>query len=190
MIRDKNQTLRFNKAELQFLKGLFADREELLYAIRKVFLQLPISPDEETMIKELTPEAHELIKKFFLPDLDGDSPIFQLTDMKLAIGADIKNLSPDGAWLYIKAKEVEIRYLEQQLGALKDMSLDQKLSLESLSRLDYDKSDADEAFINMTARNYILSFIDSNLNQIKLLAGLPNDSVEDTLKKLARDSSK
>jgi hypothetical protein len=181
--------MRFTNAELSLMKGIFAGNDELLYAVRKSMLQLELNLGESTVLGGLTEEAHKLLKKVFLPDLDGDSPLFQMTDMILGLGADIKSLSPDGAWSFIKAKELEIDYLAQQLEILRGRG-ESKISLEEMGDLSGAKTTRESTYIKLIARNFLLSFIDSNCQQIKVLAGLKEESVEETLKKLAQNSNK
>lgn len=191
-MRDKDQKMRFNNAELGQVKALFADNEDLLYAIRKVLLQARLTEKEEVMVRSaVTKKTFPLIKKFFLPDIDPDAPIFQLTDMYLGLGADIKSLSPEGAWPFIRAKELEIEYISQQLAVLEDMTSEvkPKVVLADLTKVTK-TSDSEDIWVNINARNFLLSFIDSNVQQIKLLAGSKDETVEQTKERLRKDSTK
>jgi hypothetical protein len=189
-MREINQKLRFNTAELALTKALFADNEELLFAVRKVMLQMPLMVGEQAVVNGLTDEAFELMKKYFLPELDGDSPIFQMADLTLGLGADIKGLSPDGAWPFIKAKELEIDFVAQQLEVLRGREPKTNVSLKELADLSGAKTTREQKYINLLAWNFLLSFVDSNINQMKVLAGLKTESVEQTIERLAKNSNK
>lgn len=195
MPRDKDQKMRFNRAELGQIKALFAENDELLYAIRKVLLQAPLTEQEEVWVRSaVTKTTFPLIKKFFLPELDANAPLFQITDMYLGLGAEIKSLSPEGAWPFVRAKEIEIAYIAQQLEALEDVSKEHapKIVLADLTKVPKTARKADEVdvWVNINARNYILSFVDSNVQQIQFLAGLKDETVEQTMERLRKDSTK
>lgn len=186
-MRDKKQLMRFNEAELGLMKGLFADNDELVYAIRKVMLQLDLNMGEQAVINGLTEEGFNLIKKLFLPEMDGDSPITQLADLR--IGLDIKSLSPDGAWPMIKAKEIEIDYIKQQLEVLRGRG-EVKIKLSDLGDLSGLKTQREQIYIKFTAWNFLVSFVDGMINQLKILSGMKTETVEETLKRLANSSNK
>lgn len=191
MARDKEQKMRFTDSELSLMKALFADNEELLFIIRKVLLQCELTELEEiTLRKSITEPAHDILRKVFLPTLDPDAPIFQLTDMTLGLGADIKDKTPEEAMPYIQAKDIEIKFLKQQLLALADISLDQPIKLADMIDLKVTKTNADKVFVNILARNFLLSFIDTHIQQIKFLAGLREETVEQTKARLMKDSNK
>lgn len=186
-MRDKDQKMRFNSAELAMIKGLFANNDELIYAIRKTMLQMELSVVEKAAVAGLTAEAHQLIAKTFMPELDGDSPIAQLADLR--IGLDIKGLSPDGAWPFIKAKELEIEYINQQLEILQGRG-EVKIKLSDLSDLSGPKTLREQKYINLTAWNFLISFVDGIVNQLKILAGTKEETVEETMQRLAKNSNK
>lgn len=188
-MRDPKQKMRFTDAELSLVKGLFAGNDDLLSIIRKVMLQFELSEQEEVTLRgAINEKTFPLIKKFFLPDLDPDAPLFQLADM--VIGLDIKELSPDGAWPYIKAKELEMDYIDQQLKVLKGEEVDVKIKLKDLADLRVNKPSREAKYIEVTARNFLLSFVDSNIQQIKFLAGLKEETVEETKARLEKNSNK
>ena len=190
-MRDKNQNMRFNDSELSFIKAVFADDAEITYIIRKSMLQLELTDQEKEVLKiSWNPEISKLCHKMFLPDLEGDAPLFQLTNLVLALGSDTKGLSPDGAWPFIKAKELEINYLQQQLDVLDGKNPEIKIVLKDMINLDYPKKEREQVWVNVTAWNWLLSFIDSNLAQAKVLAGRKEETVEQTRQRLERDSAK
>lgn len=186
-MRDQNQKMRFNQGELELMKGLFADNEELVYAIRKIMLQLDLTIGEQAVVNGLSEEGYAVVKKLFLPEMDGDSPITQLADLR--IGLDIKSLSPDGAWPMIKAKEIEINYIKQQLEILRGRG-EVKIKLEDLGDLSGNKPQREQIYINFTAWNFLVSFVDGMINQLKVLSGLKTETVDETLKRLANQSNK
>jgi hypothetical protein len=194
-MRDPNQKRRFNNEELAYVKALFADNEELVYTLRKVFLQAPLSEQEEVAIKKLiNPKSYALIKKFFLPELDKDAPFFQMADLYIALGSEVKGYEPEIAWPFIRAKKLVIKYLEQQLNALLDVSSVAKpeIVLEDLTIIP-DKvttQGKEDVWVNINTYNHLLSFIDTHANEIKDLAGRKDETPEETIERLKKNSTK
>jgi len=192
-MRDANQKMRFNDAELSLLKGLFADNEELLFSVRKVMLQFELTKQEEiTLKKNINETTFALLKKVFLPELEGDAPIFQLTDMILGLGSDIKDKPIELAMPYIQAKDIEIKYLAQRLEALRGNDIPEmaEISLADMAKIKLTKTNAESVYANILARNFILSFVDTHIQQMKFLAGLKEETVEQTKDRLQKDSNK
>ncbi len=104
--------MRINDAELDMLKRHFADNDELLRIMRKIFL----------------------------PEIDPNAPVGQVIDLWMTV--DIKDKTPD------------------------------------------------EAYAHLVARNLLISHLDQQLNQIKVLAGQKAESVEETKERLLKNSSK
>ena len=189
-MRDPNQKIRFTDSDLTLMKALFAGNDELFYAIRTVMFQLPLTERQVDILKEsMNDEVSALLHKVFIAGLDPDSPLFQMTHLALSLGAEIKGLSPEGAWPFIKAKKIEGDFMLQQLDALKNPGKKPKIVLEDLIKLDYPESKMEEAFVNITAWNFLLNFIDSQLQQTKYLAGRTEETIEQTKERMKRDSS-
>lgn len=188
-MRQKNQLMRFNDSELNLMKALFADNEDLLFVIRKVLLQFELLETEKNVLNKVVNETvFALLKKVFLPSLEADAPLLQLTDMRIALNVDLKGKTPFEASLLIKSKALEIKYLEQQFAILKDLDKKPKIKLDDLADLDVE--DEDTALINITAWNYLVAYIDGNLQQVKFLAGKTEETVEQTKERLAKNSAK
>jgi hypothetical protein len=186
MARQIGQQMRFNDLELSLMKNTFAENEDFLFIIRKVLLQFPLDVMEADQLKGfMTDGVYTLLKKAFLPALDPDAPLFQLVDLQMGLNVDFKSYRIDEMGPYIESKQLVIEYLEQQFEVLKDSKSKMPISLAKMG----DLKDQNAA-INILSRNYILSYVDSNLQQIKFLAGKKEESVEDTKDRLKKDSSK
>ena len=181
----KGQTMRFTDAELSLIKGLFAENEALLYTLRKSLLGFVLDESETAVIKGLSKEALKLIRKTFLPTIDPASPFFQMTDMAMALNIDMKEKSEEEALPLIIAKAIEIQYMEEAVRKLEGEDITFTYNLNDLAVL------TDEnVFVNITARNYLLSYIDSNCKQLEFLAGKKDETVEQTVARLQKNSAK
>ena len=106
------QQMRITDNELSLLKNTFADNEELLRVLRKIFL----------------------------PELDANTPIGQNLDL----------------WMTVKIDELS----------------------------------PEDAIINLKARNTVIQHLEMCLMQIKMLAGVKEETVEQTKDRLKKDSNK
>jgi len=150
--------------------------------------QFGLTSSEKDTLLGLSKEVKGLLRKTFLPELDSEAPLFQLTNLNVALGSDIKGFSPDGAEFFIRAKELEIEYLDQQLRILEGEKVKESIQFSDWSITKGKK--AEQAYIEILAWNWMLSFIDSNIQQVKILGGTKEETVEQTKERLARDSSK
>lgn len=184
-MRQKDQKLRYSDVELSLIKNTFAGDDTYLYAVRKFMLGMELEEGEKKVISSLSDDLKKLLQKVFLPSIDGDSPLFQLVDMSMSLREEMKGLSYDEKRLLIEAKDLEINYIRQRIEILNGLIPSYVITLGELSDLS-----SDNAVVNITARNYLLSYIDSFCNELKILAGQKEESVEDTLKRLQKASNK
>ena len=186
-MRQKNQKMRFCDAELELMKRVFSDNEDLLFIIRKVLFQFELSEAESVILKDnLSENVRAVLKKMLAPELDPESPLFQITDLQLGLNMPMGTKGEDEMKPQFEAKQLEIDYLTQQLESLNG-KVEEKIKFSELTDL---KKDSHEVFVNITARNWLILFIDSSLQQIKFLAGEKNETLEQTMHRLSKDSSK
>lgn len=179
----------FSDAELELIKKTFSDNNDLLYAIRNVMLQFPVSDAEKELLKaQLSPEVFKVVKKKLLPEIDPSAPLTQLADLRQTLTNDLKVKTPEEMEPLFTAKVSEIAYLEQQVAVLQDHSAPQPLQLDSWKLRQ--GMTAEEAFIGTTIRNFILGFIDPMLRDFKILAGTKTESTAMQKQRLTRNSSK
>lgn len=179
--------MRYSDKELNLMKGLFADNDELLKAIRKVFLQMPLNPIDTSCLSVLKGkgDTEALLRKAFLPELDGEAPFHQVIDLWMTV--EIKDKSPESVRIIAQAREGLIDYLDQQLKVLFGAKQG-KISFANLTSLK-GKTD-DQITIDLINRNTIIAHVEMQLNQFKILAGQKDESVEETKARLLKDSSK
>lgn len=197
-MRDKNQIGMWSTAELSLIKNTFADNENLLYLIRKVFFQFPLTDSEKEEIRTKVNESvYGLIKKRLFQELNPEAVMTEIGDFYITLNQDLRSKSVDDMKPLMLAKELERKYLEQcfndLLGLMEPQNVgtvtfDPHIYFEKLARIDPDNLDA--SYVNLMARNFILGYIVSGLNSIKIMAGAKEETEEDMLKRLKLDSSK
>ena len=180
--------MRFDEGELTALKNTFADNEELVKVIRRVFIQSDLSVEDIAIINTIFKgdEMKALMAKFFNPKIDGKEHIHQLVDLWLTV--DTKEKTVDQIIPTIKARKILISYLDQQIEKLFNLSSAEAIKLSDL--IIYEEGYDDEAFVNLLARNTIIQHVEQMISQILILAGEKNETVEQTKKRLAQNSAK
>lgn len=188
-MRDKEQVLMFNSAEIGLIKAVFADNDDLLYIIRKVFLQFELDKNESATLKSsLTPELYSILKKRIFPDWGCEYPLTQIPSFLTPLTTDIRGRKEEDMYSLFEAKELEMDYLDQQFRVLKGEEVEQKIILIDLARLK--GKEAHQKFIDMTAYLYLMGHIDPMLGFLKNIAGQKIETVEEAKKRMLRDSSK
>ncbi len=184
--RQQVSQMRITDEEFEMLKDTFADRDEFLKTIRNLFLGLEISEDEKKQITDLfgkNVKLRKLMRKQFLPEIQGDLPIGQAIDLWMTI--DLKDKDIFQIQQVVGARRKLIDMIEIALKLLKDIDGD-VVNLEAWEKLPWVEG-TDTALI---ARNTFISHIDQQLQTIKVLAGMKKETVDETKNRLLQNSSK
>lgn len=177
----------FSKQELADFKTIFADRDDLIYALRAHFLQLPLADNEKEMLSKLSPEAITLLRKRMLPELSNDFPLTQVADLFFTLTDDMKRLSVADMEPLFASKDLESDYLAQQLGLLDGSVADETIKLANLRSLK--GKNGYTQMVDLTTHNFLIGYVDQMLNFIKMLAGAKEETPEEQEKRLSRDST-
>ncbi len=179
------QTMRFTDEELRIIKNTFAENDDALKRIRKVMLQIPLNTLDLSVLELVKKESVlKILRKSFLPTLDPDAPINQVVDLWMTV--QIAEKTPDEAYPHLKAREKVICYIKQQQEVLEG-SRKEKIKFNEL--VDIDKIPFD-AYVDLVARNTIISHVEMQLTTLKILAGLKDETVEEMKERLQKDSNK
>lgn len=191
MARQKGQIFAFTDDDFLLAKSNWGENDDTLFIIRKALLQFPMTKDELKQLKTvMTPATWALVKKRVYPDIDPDCPLTELGDIYQTLNNDIKTHDIDDMGPLFEAKQVEIEYLDQQFEFLKDVEMDftPKIVLENLK--DLKNKTPRQQYVDTMARNFLIGFIGPMLGHLKTMAGQEKETVEETQKRLLRDSSK
>lgn len=192
MVEKKKQVFRFNDVELSLMKNTFAENDELLIAIRKVFLQVELSEVDKSLLSMLkgNEQLFKLISKTFNPQIDPEAPFHQLIDLWMTI--DLKDKPISELLPVFNARKFLIDLIEQGLENLKAVvegeESSSKIKLSDFVTLK--GKSAEEFYSELTARNSLISHVEAQLSQISILAGQKEESVEQTKEKLLKNSNK
>lgn len=178
--------MRFTDSELSLIKSTFADNDEGLKALRKLFLQKELTVAEQSLINfKGKKELLAVIRKAFLPEIEPDAPFHQVIDLWMTV--DIKDKMPELALPHIESRAMLIAYLEQQLQVLEGNG-NETIKFEDFTN--FAGLDTQEIYVKLITRNTLIAHVEQQLMQFNVLAGLKSESVAETVSRLSKDSSK
>ena len=187
--KKEEQTMRFSSEELNLLKNTFQEKPELLIILRKVFWQKELTMQEDELLKKvINVNVVAVLRKQFLPVLDGGLPINQELDLWMTIS--LVDKTPEDAHPHIMARKMMIDYIEQQLERLEYGNGKIKIFFDELDKMTAKIADCSINYINLIARNSIISHIEQQLLFTKILANAKDETPEETIKRISKDSSK
>ena len=175
---DINQQSRFSKGELEISKVFKS--EELLYQVRNVSYQFPVS---EFSVPE---EALKVIKKVMLPSLTPDVPFGQQADNYLTI--KLGELMPEMSLLQVKSRDLANQYLQERFEVLWSGKEKEGINLVEL-KLVTGVEDT-ERYIRLAAYFFLMSYIDGMMLQLKSLANLEDLTPKQKEERAKKMSSK
>lgn len=186
--KKREQTMRYTDEEIGVVKNTFAENDYLIKVLRKFFLQGTLTSDEVNVIRSFTsqPNSVSVLKKTLMPTLELEAPAFQLVD--LYINIETKDSSPEKAFLLARARDMMCDYFEDQFLILADKKPTHNIVFKGLERAE--GKEVDQAYIELNCRNTLISHIEFQLLQLKTLAGLKEETVEDTKARLAEQARK
>jgi hypothetical protein len=188
-VKKEKRSMRYSDVELATIKTFFAENDELLIAIRKSFLQLPLTAVEQALLITLknSEDILKVLRKTFLPTIDGDAPFNQVVDLWMTI--DLKDKDPKEALTMITAREKLITYLEQQLKVLEG-GVPSVNDIQLSDCVKVLKSKAEDTYTNFIMRNTLISHVEQQLSMLSVLSGQKTETVEQTKERLAKNSMK
>jgi len=177
---DTTQKSRYSNEDLQLLKNTFAERDEVLYALRKHMLQIELDEQEQKLVDEINEDTQDVLKTGFLPTIEGEMPLQQEVDLWMLAKIDDKTV--EEAHPHIMARQLMKSYLEAMLGGNEEV-----ISFKGLGIITNDK---EQNYINIIAKQLIFTHIESQLQMIKMISGKKEETPEETMERLQKNSSK
>jgi hypothetical protein len=191
MNKENKQKRIYNDEELSQIKSMFAENEELFIAVRKLFLQMPLDAIDTSALEAAfkgSEKNKKLIRKVYLPELNPEAPIHQIIDLWMTV--EVKDKVPAEVWHQLMAREKLIQYLDEQIQRIESEDFGTVKGIEFSTLVFNEKKDPNEAVEDLIVRNTIISHSENQLNQLNTLAGMKTESVEQTLERIRRDSTK
>lgn len=183
--QSKKQTMRFSDVEQRIIKNTFADRDDILIALRKHFIQKELTDNEKALLKaSFTPEVLTVLRKTFLPEIIGDLPLNQEIDLLLTL--QLTDKTPEDAYPHILAREMVMEYINDRLSDLEGNITIDKIRFKDLTK----GAEAQAKYVNLVARNTIFTHVEQQLNQLNILAGMKEETDEEKAERIKKDSFK
>jgi|WetSurSiteA1Bulk_404760.scaffolds.fasta_scaffold42696_2 hypothetical protein len=180
----------FSKEEQALFKATFKKNLPLLNSLRKFVLQLPLSERDEVILRrQIKGDVLKVVKKCFLPEINGDGIILLNSDLWQSMSGGVQNfmqIAPDTAILQIKSREKLIEYFTEVFKDLEGKKYD-RISFKDLTDM---KGTPEDIYINTITRNLIALLTEQELNRINTLANKVDETPETLEKKAIQDSSK
>ena len=154
--------------ELAMLNAVFAENDDLLVAVRNVFFDIANSEDEKFVADAFAgkKELLALMRKMFLPELSREIPLGQTVDLWLTV--DVKERDEAETVSQVQSRNALIGFIEKSLKLLDGAT--EKVDL-SINPKKITKSE-------ILARNNFIQHVEAVLLQIRVLAGMKNETAE------------
>lgn len=177
--------MRYNDDELAVIKGSFAENEDLILALRKAFLQAELTQEEEKQVLAIAADEKVMavVAKTLAPKLDANAPMFQQAD--LYVGMQFEFGSPEKVEADMAVRKILADYMYSMVEIIGTPAA-YSVTMDTLTPSGSTHEDA----INLAARDKIISHVDFQLNQLLVLAGQKDETVETTRTRLQKDSAR
>jgi len=173
--------MRYDNNELSIIKGTFSENEELIFALRSHLLGDKV---ETNIISKMSDESIEILIKTLYPEISSETGLHHNVD--LYSGVAVRE-SGENSLMEILSRDIMSDYIFERLSSIKTKKFKENKTLKNL--LDRKVEDK-ERCVNLLARNTIVSHIDFQLQQLVFLAGKKDETPEETIARLQKNSSK
>lgn len=177
--------LMYGERDIELLKQVFAENEYLLQTLRKLFFGYELSQEDKDLVIQTfkSQEVRDVLRHKIYGLNNVNTPIGQVSDFWLNTESQVFGQSKDTIKQAIQSKKIILGMFEK--------------SMELLTNPDGEKVDVsfnpdtcDELGIDLIARNIYMKSVENALLGIKTIAGQKTESVEQTMKRLKKDSAK
>lgn len=183
--KEKNK-LMYSDKEITLIKAVFSENDLLLKSIRRLFFGATMTEDEKKLIVETF--ANEELKEIFRKKVYGfnnlDTQIGHLSDFWLGVEQQIFGASRDTVYQAVESKNIVLSMFIKAFDLLSNPD-GEKVDVNRFYSLE-----ADPLQVHLMARNLYMKAIETSLLTVQTIAGQKEETLEQTLKRLQKDSSK
>lgn len=172
--------------DMEMIKAHFAENDELLHLMRRLFFGDELSKEEKDAIKSTfkNKELIETVRRKVYGLKNFAIPIGHFTDFWLGTEKQVFGAHRDTIEQVMKSKEIVFQMFDKAFRLLENPD-GEKVSVDILM-----DTAIDPLQINLLARNSYMEAIETSLIMIKTIAGKKDETVEETVKRLQKDSAK
>lgn len=178
--------LMYTNKDIELIKATFAENEELLKVIRKLFFGYDLSEEEKDLIKSSfsNKEVIEVLRRKVYGLNNINTPIGQLSDFWLGVEQQIFGASRDTIFQAIESKKMVLNMFTKAFNLLENPD-GEKVSVDTNPM-----TETDPLGVLVIARNLYMKAIETALLTIQTIAGKKSETVEETVARLQKDSNK
>jgi hypothetical protein len=154
---------------------------------QRIRRNLPMSKSERESVQNLSTDTKAVIRKTFLPEIDGDAPFNQVIDLWMTL--EMKGKDIDVVYQDALARQELIEYINNRLLELEGV-LPEGTRNDFVEYTKIEGKDPLDVYIGLTVRNTMLAHVEMQLNQFQVLAGEKEETVEETKERLFKNSAK
>lgn len=171
--------------EVILIKSVFADNEDLLIAMRALFLGLSATAEERELIRSTfaNEQLRKIMWKRFYPTITRETPIGQLGDVWLGTETMVFGVSEITIKQALGYKKGSLELTRKALELLEDPD-------RYVMSTEYDSDKQDVFGIELLIRNQFIRHIEAQLLFLKIIAGQKSETLAETKKRLGMDSNK
>lgn len=166
------------------LKAVFGVRYELYILLRNILFGFQLTEEEKKLAVVFnSSETLRVIKKILYPELEKDIPIMQNIDLWMTKEFQHLETAADDK-MFQKYVDTKKRFLEMVETGLK------RVANPDLEGVNLDLLTQEQDFVTVTARNAFAPYVEKQINVILALANSNEESPEEALARLKKDSTR
>lgn len=180
------EKLMYSNKDIDLIKSTFAENDELLVMVRKLFFGGKLTAEEKKTVTNTfsNPDVVEVLRRKVYGVNNFETPIGQLSDFWLGVESQIFGATRDTVYQAIMSKELVLSMFTKAFGLLTNPD-GERVSIAVVNDIQ-----ADPLGVNLIARNLYMKSIESALHAVKVIAGVKTETAEEAVKRLQSDSSK
>jgi len=180
------EKLMYSDKDIALIKSTFAENDELLVMVRKLFFGGKLTAGEKKTITTTfsNPEIVEVLRRKVYGVNNFETPIGQLSDFWLGAESQVFGATRDTVYQAIMSKELVLSMFVKGFNLLANPE-GERVSINVLIDIE-----ADPLGVNLIARNLYMKSIESALHAVKVIAGVKDETPEQAVKRLQADSTK
>lgn len=179
-----SEQLMYNEAEIALIKELFAENDYLLNKLRLLFFGQILSEADKDLIKSTfeREEAKRVLMRKIYGLEDFSTPIGQLSDFWMGAESQVFGATKDTVKQAVESKQRILAMFKQCKALLSDPDGEKpNIAIPEV---------IDDLGIDLIVRNLFMKSIENALFTISIIAGQKSESVEETVKRLKKNSTR
>lgn len=188
MQKPEETKLMYSSKDIDIIKKVFAENDELLIVLRKLFFGLDLTDHEKESIKGTfkDQETRDVLQRKIYGLNDFSTPVGQLSDFWLGVESQIFGASRDAIQQTVESKQIVYGMFEKAMLLLTNPDGERVTTVVAqLPGLMIDPLQ-----VGLISRNLYMKAVETSLLTLKSIAGMRQETTEEAIKRLTADSSK